>query len=191
MKTICVYCSSSGRIDTRYVEAAEALGRLLAARGYALVYGGGSVGLMGTVARAVHAGGGRVGGVIPEALKSKEGIAYDAADELVVTETMAERKTEMYRRADAFVTLPGGFGTLEEFMEILTLRQLGYHRKPLVLVNTDGFYDTLLRFFGELHEGGFAHRARADLYHVAATPEDALDHIAAAHAGASSEAPSR
>lgn len=186
--TICVYCSSSDRIDGRYARAAEALGRLLAARGHALVYGGGSVGLMGAVARAVHAGGGRVCGVIPEALQAKEGVAYDAADELVVTKTMAERKTEMYRRADAFVALPGGFGTLEEFLEILTLRQLGYHRRPLALVNTGGFYDTLLGFFGELHAGGFAHRPRADLYRVARTPEEALDHIAA-HEGAPSERP--
>lgn len=179
MKTVCVYCSSSRRIDGRYAEVAQALGQRLAAQGLALVYGGGSAGLMGTVARAVHAGGGRVCGVIPEALQAKEGVAYDAADELIVTQTMAERKAEMYRRADAFIALPGGFGTLEEFLEILTLRQLGYHQNPLVLVNTEGFYDTLLSFFDELEAGGFAHRRAAALYHVAATPEAALDYLGA------------
>lgn len=174
--TICVYCSSSDRIDRSYFEVAEAFGRGLAGQGHGLVYGGGRVGLMGATARAVHAAGGAVCGVIPEALKAREGVAYDAADELVVTETMRERKRIMIERADAFVALPGGHGTLEEFMEVLTLRQQGYHRKPVVLLNTNGFYDLLLRFFDHLAERRFARERSRASFRVAATPEEALAH---------------
>ena len=130
---------------------------------------------MGVVARAVHAEGGSV--VIPEKLKEREGIAYDYADEMVVTDTMAERKEIMYTRADAFVVLPGGYGTLEEFLEVLTLRQLAYHDRRIALVNTDGFYDPLLRFFDRLYDANFA-RVDADTHvHVAPTPTDALDAV--------------
>ncbi len=177
LQTICVYCSSSNRVAARYFEMAEALGRLLAERGYTLVYGGGNVGLMGQMARAVHTHGGRVVGVIPERLKSVEGIAYDVADELIITETMQERKAVMFTRADAFLVLPGGFGTLEEFMEVLTLRSLGYHDKAIALVNTDGFYDPLLELFEHFFEEHFARPRTRDLYYVATGPEDALRHL--------------
>jgi hypothetical protein len=179
MAAVCVYCSSSDDIDDAYPPVAEALGRGIAKRGHRLVYGGGRVGLMGVVARAVHDEGGRVVGVIPEKLKAREGIAYDVADEMIVTETMAERKEEMYTRAEAFVVLPGGYGTLEEFLEVLTLRQLGYHDRPIALVNTNGFYDALLRFFTQLYDDRFA-RVDVDAHvHVAATPAEALDAIEA------------
>jgi len=177
MPTICVYCSSSDDIADRYPPVAEALGAALADRGHRLIYGGGSVGLMGVLARAVHADGGKVTGVIPEKLKAREGIAYDFADEMIVTDTMAERKEVMYTRADAFIVLPGGYGTLEEFLEVLTLRQLGYHNRPIALVNTDGFYDPLLHFFDQLYAAHFA-RVDADTHvHVAPTPDDAIDAI--------------
>lgn len=179
LNNVCVYCSSSNNIDDKHFEAARTMGRLLAEREYALVYGGGDVGLMGALARSVHEHGGTVCGVIPEALKEKEGVAYEVADELITTQSMQERKAEMYRRAHAFVALPGGFGTLEEFMEILTLKQLGYHDKALVLVNANGFYDPLLGFFEQLHADGFAHKRSSALYHVAETPREALDFVKA------------
>ena len=177
-ETICVYCSSSNDIDDRYFDVAETMGRALAEGGHRLVYGGGQVGLMGRLAESVHDGGGTVFGVIPEALRDKEGVAYGVADEMIVTGTMQERKAEMYSRADAFIALPGGFGTLEEFMEVLTLKQLGYHDKALVLVNTDGFYDALIDFFGQLREKKFARERHVDLYHLADTPEAAMDYLA-------------
>ncbi len=178
--TVCVYCSSSNRIDPAYFDVAEALGHVLAGAGHALVYGGGSVGLMGAVARATHAAGGSVCGVIPEALRAREGVAYDAADELIVTKTMRERKRIMYERADAFVVLPGGFGTLEEFLEVLTLRQLGYHRRPIALVNTGGFFDPLLTFFEHVRAEQFAHPGSGDAFTVVETPAAAVEHVAAA-----------
>ena len=177
IRNVGVYCASSNRIDKKYFTVAAETGRLLAERGLTLVYGGGNVGLMGTVARAVHEHGGEVFGVIPDALRQVEGVAYDLADELVITETMQERKRQMFTRAEAFLVLPGGFGTLEEFMEVLTLRQLGYHHKPLV--NTDGFYDPLLELFEHYYRTAFAKPQYRALYHVAPTPADALDHIAA------------
>jgi uncharacterized protein (TIGR00730 family) len=174
---ICVYCSSSNHIDSVYPDAARTLGRLLAEREHALVYGGGNVGLMGILARTLHEEGGHVIGVIPEKLKAKEGIAYGVADELVVTETMRERKKVMYTRGEGFAVLPGGFGTLEEFMEVLTLKQLDYHERPIALINTNGFFDPLLGFFDQLYEKQFT-RAPADtLIHVTPDPAEALDFI--------------
>ena len=177
MATLCVYCSSSDDIADRYPPIARALGTELAHRGHRLIYGGGRVGLMGVTARAVHDAGGHVTGVIPEKLKAREGIAYEFADEMMVTDTMAERKEAMYTRADAFVVLPGGYGTLEEFLEVLTLRQLDYHRRPIALVNTDGFYDPLLRFFDRLYDAKFARVDAETHVHVAPSPEEALDAI--------------
>jgi uncharacterized protein (TIGR00730 family) len=133
---------------------------------------------MGVLAHAAHEAGGEITGVIPSKLQDREGIAYDA-DELIVTETMRERKGIMYRRADAFVVLPGGYGTLEEFMEVLTLKQLGYHDRPIAILNVDGFFDTLLDFFAELREGRFAREVITDLVHVVSTAEEALDRVGA------------
>ena len=176
-ESICVYCSSSNRIAASYFEMAEEAGRLLAKGGYTLVYGGGNVGLMGEVARSVHAHGGRVVGVIPERLKAIEGVAYDVADELITTDTMQRRKAIMFTRADAFLVLPGGFGTLEEFMEVLTLRQLGYHDKAIVLVNTDSFYDPLLELFEHFYEEQFSRPQARTLYYVASDPADAFRYL--------------
>lgn len=176
MSSICVYCSSSDAIADTYPPVAAALGRELARRDHTLVYGGGAVGLMGVLAEATHDSGGTVKGVIPAKLQDREGIAYDA-DELVVTETMRERKRIMYQDADAFVVLPGGYGTVEEFMEVLTLKQLGYHDAPIAILNADGFFDTLLSFFEELREGRFARAAVTDLVHLATSAEEALDRI--------------
>jgi uncharacterized protein (TIGR00730 family) len=167
-KLLCVYCSSSDRLDPKYAAAADELGRAMVGRGWGLVYGGGKTGLMGAVARAVKAEGGRVVGVIPEFMKARE-LAYDEADELVTVVTMRERKLLMETRADAFVTLPGGFGTLEEIMEILTLRQLDVVRKPCVFFNQDGFYDDLLRLFQRMLAERFFKPSNMDLFRVATT----------------------
>jgi cytokinin riboside 5'-monophosphate phosphoribohydrolase len=165
-KLLCVYCSSSDRLDPKYSIAAMELGREMVMRGWGLVYGGGKTGLMGAVARTVKKNGGRVVGVIPEFMKARE-LAYDEADELVTVVTMRERKLLMETRADAFVALPGGWGTLEEFMEILTLRQLDVLRKPCVFFNQDGFYDDLLGFFHRMVSERFNKRSNLDLYRLA------------------------
>jgi cytokinin riboside 5'-monophosphate phosphoribohydrolase len=167
-RTICVYCSSSDNISPDFFGAARELGTRMAQRGYALVYGGSSVGLMGAVARSVHEHGGRVIGVIPESLYS-HGVGYDRADELIITKDMRERKAMMESRAEAFVALPGGFGTLEEVFEILTLKQLRYHNKPLALLNAGGFYDPLLALCEHMYEQKFAKPEHRQLYHV--TPD--------------------
>lgn len=146
MRSVCVYCASSSPENSAVVDAACELGGLLAERGLELVYGGGSVGLMGMVADTVLAGGGRATGVIPTALFPVE-VAHDGLTELVEVGSMHERKAEMIRRSDAFIALPGGFGTLEEIAEVLTWAQIGLHAKPAGFLNVDGFYDSLLAFF--------------------------------------------
>lgn len=173
--SICVFCASSDVVDACYFDAAAELGAEIARRNYSLVYGGTSVGLMRAVAHAVHAASGHVIGIIPEAIRDM-GIAYETADELIVTRTMGERKAKMHERSQAFVVLPGGVGTLEEFFEVLTLRQLKYHDKPIVLLNVNGFFDPLLELFEHLYAGGFA-RAEHSLYHVAATAAEALESV--------------
>ncbi len=175
-KGICVFCASSDAVDDCYFEAAAELGAEIARRNGDLVYGGTSVGLMRAVAHAVHAHGGRVIGVIPELIRDK-GIAYQQADELIVTRTMGERKAVMHERSQAFVVLPGGFGTLEEFFEVLTLRQLKYHDKPIVLLNVNAFFDPLIELFEHLYDGRFARAVEPALYHVVSTAAEALDHV--------------
>jgi hypothetical protein len=141
--------------------------------GHELVYGGGNIGLMGELGTAVKAGGGRVVGVIPRRL-ADYGLAWHLADELVVTETMAERKAEMERRAEAFIGLPGGIGTLEEVLQVMTLKQLRYLEKPIILINTAGFYDLLLAHLHRLVDEAFMRQEFMNLYHVAADAERAL-----------------
>ncbi len=165
-KLLCVYCSSSGKLDPKYYDAGERLGRALVERGWGLVYGGGNAGLMGTVARAVKGAGGHVVGIIPDFMIERE-LAFHAADELITVTTMRERKRLMAERADAFVTLPGGIGTLEEFTEIMTERYLNLTRKPVVLVNQDGFYDDLIRFFDRMVHERFKSPGLTDLFTVA------------------------
>ena len=159
MKSICVFCGSSAGHDPRYRTAAEALGRLLADRQIELVYGGGNVGLMGVLADACLDAGGTVIGVIPEALMGKEvagrHVDHRALTRLEVVDSMHSRKARMAELADGFVALPGGFGTFEEFCEILTWGQLGFHTKPIGLLNVAGFYDPLLALFDRAVAEGF------------------------------------
>ena len=163
--TVCVYCSSSDAVDRIYFQAAETLGAALAGAGCALVYGGSNIGLMGAVAGAVHKHRGTVIGVIPTAI-ADHGIAYDMADELIVTETLRERRRIMEQRSDAFVALPGGFGTLEELLEIITLKQLHYHSKAVLLLNVGGFFQPLIDLFEDLYKKNFAKTDSRNAYQV-------------------------
>lgn len=174
---ICVYCSSSNVVDPQYFQAADEFGTLLAQGGHVMVFGGGSVGLMGALAKAIHANGGKIIGVIPEALNDR-GVGYADSDEFIIVKTLRERKAIMESNADAFVALPGGFGTLEEVLEIITSKQLQYHAKPVVFLNTTGFYNSLFAFFEQLFEAKFVRPEFHDLYHVAETPHNILDYVA-------------
>jgi cytokinin riboside 5'-monophosphate phosphoribohydrolase len=172
--SICVFCASASKLPEVHRQVARRLGELIAERGHRLVYGGGDVGLMGEVARAVSAKGGRIFGAIPRTLVERE-LAYGPADELVVTETLRERKAEMDARADAFVGLPGGFGTLEELVEVITLRLLGLHERPIVIVDVDGYYAPFRALVREMVDQGFAPSGEGDLFEVAGSPEEALE----------------
>ncbi len=167
--SVAVYCGSRFGTRPAYARAAHALGRLLAERGACVVYGGGRVGLMGAVADAALAAGGRVVGVIPQALMDRE-VGHAGLTELHVVQTMHERKQLMAERADAFVALPGGIGTLEEIYEVWSWQQLGYHDKPVALLNVDGYYDALLDFMRVSHERGFV---SAPQYHALLVDDDA------------------
>ncbi|XP_057423306.1 cytokinin riboside 5'-monophosphate phosphoribohydrolase LOG7 [Lotus japonicus] len=153
-KRICVYCGSSSGNKASYQEAAVELGKEMVERRIDLVYGGGSVGLMGLVSQAVHDGGRHVLGVIPKSLMPRE-ITGDPIGEVRAVSDMHQRKAEMARQADAFIALPGGYGTLEELLEIITWAQLGIHSKPVGLLNVDGFYNSLLCFIDKAVDEGF------------------------------------
>ncbi len=177
--SVCVYCGSRHGARPAYTEAARALGRAIGSRGWQLVYGGGNVGLMGEVADAVLASGGRVVGVIPESLMQRE-VGHTGLTELHVVPTMHQRKQMMAERADAFIALPGGIGTLEELYEVWTWRQLGYHRQPIGLLNIDGFYDTLLAFMQQTVDEGFLSAQQLAAVEVGTDPVDMLLRLAQA-----------
>ncbi|PSM17139.1 MULTISPECIES: TIGR00730 family Rossman fold protein [Nitratireductor] len=157
--SICVYCGSSAGSSARYVEAGAALGGAIGAAGLRLVYGGGAKGVMGAVASGAMGAGGKVTGIIPRFLMNKEATedALAQLDELVTTEDMHQRKHIMFEKSDAFVALPGGIGTLEEIVEIMTWAQLGRHSKPIVFANLDGFWDPMLALLDHMRAEGFVH----------------------------------
>jgi len=171
LKQICVYCGSSMGLKDEYANAAENLGRELVERNLGLVYGGGSVGLMGKVSKVVHEQGGSVLGVIPKMLRPKE-ISGETHGELIVTEDMHERKKYMSTLADAFIALPGGFGTLEELLEIITWHQLGLHAKPVGILNVNGFFNSLLAFLDDAVSAGFISETARQILVVGATPTE-------------------
>lgn len=175
IRSVTVYCSSSTAVARHFFDAAAATGRALAENDWALIYGGNSVGLMQTVADAARAAGGKVVGITPQLMVDK-GIHDALADELVVTATMRDRKALMEDRGDAFLTLPGGLGTFEEIFEIIVGKQLGYHSKPIVLLNTAGYFDPLLTMIEHGIEQHFIKPKVRELYHVAATVDDAVRH---------------
>jgi uncharacterized protein (TIGR00730 family) len=173
LRSICVYCGSAQGHDPAFGAAATALGSAMAEAGIALVYGGGDVGLMGTVARAVLDNGGRVTGIIPEFLKKRELMLADA-QELIVVPDMHTRKRLMFERADAFVALPGGVGTLEELVEQLTWAQLGQHGKPILMADIGGFWKPLLVLIAHMREAGFVRPEFEVRYLVAETIGDVV-----------------
>jgi len=172
-KWVCVFCASAAGARPEYLQAATDLGRRIAERGYGLVYGGATVGAMGAVADAALAAGAPVVGVIPEVIRERE-IDHKGLTEQHVVGTMHERKAMLASRADAFVALPGGYGTMDEFIEIVTWAQLKIHARPCVLVNIQGFYDPLLRFFDHAVREGFIQPDNRGLVQVARDPESAL-----------------
>jgi uncharacterized protein (TIGR00730 family) len=174
---IAVFCASSPGRSPSHRDAARDLGRLMAERGHGLVYGGGKVGLMGCLADAALAGGGRVVGVIPEALAAKE-VAHTGLTRLHVVPTMHARKALMAELAQAFVALPGGFGTLEELFEVVTWAQLGIHRKPIALLNVDGYFDSLVALVGRAVGEGFVPEANRRLVGVFDEPLALLEGVA-------------
>lgn len=173
-KWACVFCGSAAGARPEYASAARDLGRAIAQRGYGLVYGGGSVGLMGVVADAALAADGEVVGVIPDVIVELE-VGHSGLTELHIVRTMHDRKALMAERADAFIALPGGFGTMDEFMEIVTWAQLGIHSKPRVLVNVAGYYDALLRFLDTGVSEGFIRAGNRPLVQVAGSAAEALE----------------
>ncbi len=178
MAAVCVFCSSSGRIDPSYVELAGAVGTELARRGHSLVSGGGSVSCMGAVARAARAGGAQTVGVIPRVLLEME-VADREADDLLVTDDMRARKGVMDARSDAFLTLPGGLGTLEELLEIWVSRTLAMHGKPVVVLDPDGLYDPLRAQVDLLVERGFVRDGARDAIAWVTTVAEAFDALEA------------
>ena len=167
--SVCVYCGSRPGESELHADAARAVGREIGRRGWQLVYGGGRAGLMGIVADAALAAGASVIGVIPQSLMARE-LGHTGLTELHVVETMHERKMMMAERSDAYLALPGGIGTFEELFEVRSCRQLGYHDKPLGLLNVAGYYDALLAFLQQSREQGFMSQMQLDLLHVAAEP---------------------
>ena len=175
-KVICVYSSSSCTLDEIYFSTAHELGSNIANRGDVLLYGGGYTGLMGACAKAVHENNGKVIGVIPKALNVK-GVVYENCDELIETLGMRDRKGIMDERSDAFIALPGGYGTLEELLEIITLKQLRYHNKPIVILNTNSFYEDILKQFDKIVRERFAKPQCKELYYVTDNIDHALEYI--------------
>ena len=173
---ICVYGAASNEIDPRYLSAGEALGRMMAQRGHSLVFGGGANGLMGAVARGVSDGGGEILGVAPSFF-NVDGVLFQHCTELRYTKTMRERKQTMEQSADAFIMTPGGIGTFEEFFEILTLKQLDQHRKPIAILNTLGYYDDLRQMLQTAVKQGFLKENCLQLFGTFDAPDALLDYL--------------
>ena len=178
MKAVCVFCGSSSGAKPAYQVVAQELGAHIANRELTLVYGGGDVGLMGTVADAAMKAGGRVIGVIPKSLADKE-VAHRGISELHVVDSMHQRKAMMANLADAFIAMPGGFGTLEEFCEIVTWSQLGFHQKPCGILNVEGYFDALLQQFDRGVDDSFIRSEHREIVVSATDPDRLLDQLAA------------
>ena len=174
---ICVFGASSNRLEQIYFDQAHALGRAIACGGHSLVYGGGASGLMGACARGALDVGGRIVGIAPKFF-DEPGILLKDYGEFIFTETMAQRKTLMEDKAQAFIALPGGIGTYEEFFETLTLKQLGRHSKPMALLNTKGYFEPMVRMLEKTAEAGFMSRSCIELFALCSGPEEAVEHCA-------------
>lgn len=175
---ITLYGAASDRIDRAYIEGVETLGRSIARRGHTMVFGAGSTGLMGAAARGMAAEHGRIIGVTPHFMHNLEPVS-DLCTELIATETMAERKSIMEEKADAFIIVPGGIGTFDEFFQILTLKVLGQHNKPIILYNINGFWDNMIAVIGTDLIKGFINTKTADCFAICETPESVFHEIEA------------
>ena len=173
---VCVFASSCNFLDKVYYDDAKELGRLLAQNNMNMVYGGSCLGLMWACAKEVKANGKRLIGIMPEKLKEMD-VFSDYCDEFYVTPCMRSRKAKMDEMSDAVVALPGGFGTLEELSEMIVQKQLGYNQKAIVILNTNGFYDNLLKFFDDIIQQKFANKKAENLYYIANTPKDAVEYL--------------
>ncbi len=173
---VCIYGASSAKTDEKYILAVEDLGETLAKAGHGLVYGAGANGLMGAAARGFTKGGGHIIGVVPHFFNI-DGILYDKCDEMIRTETMRERKQIMEDHADAFVIVPGGVGTFDEFFEILTLKQLGRHQKPIIIYNLFGYYDKLLEFLDVSVKENFVSGVSLGLFEVISDERELLSYL--------------
>ncbi len=173
---ICVFASSSNKIGEAYFNDAKELGKLIAESGYDFVYGAGCVGTMFASASSAKYNGAKIYGVIPKKL-TNIGVDWKDCDEYIVTECMATRKKKMRELGDAYIALAGGFGTFEEVLEVITLKQLGYHAKPIVFLNTNGYYDKLIEQFDIMFKQDFAKKVNENLYYVAKTPKDTIKYI--------------
>ena len=180
MNTICVYCGSSDKIHPDYLEAARNMGIAIAQRGLKLVYGAGCTGLMGALANGALQVGGEVTGVIPSYFNTHQ-LAHQNLTHLEVVDTIQQRKARLAELGDAFIALPGGFGTLDEFFEILTLAQVGLHSKPVGLLNTRHYYDLLLAFIEQSHKEGFIYDEHRSLLLCAERPDELLDALTRYH----------
>lgn len=176
IKNICVFASSSNYLEEAFYEDSRDLGKLIGENGFNIVYGGSTLGMMWACAEQVKANGGKVYGVMPQRLVDM-GCRTDNCDEFHLAVGMRDRKQKMDEISDAVVALAGGFGTLEELAEMIVQKQLGYNKKPIVILNTNGFYDKLLEFFDVIVEEKFANRISKELYFVAKTPQEAIDYI--------------
>ena len=176
IKNLCVYCSSSDALDPIYFEKGKELGRKMASENITLIYGGAKVGLMGVLAKAVKQANGKVVGVIPELIFEKN-IAYNDADEVIVTKDMRDRKATMETMADAFVALPGGFGTLEEIAEVITMKQLGMHTKPIIFFDINNFYASLFQQFEVFYHEHFSKEIFRKTYFVAHSADEIMEYL--------------
>ena len=175
-KNICVYCSSSNYLDEKFYIVSQELGEKIALNGYNMVYGGTTVGMMGVVANNALKNGSEVIGVIPERI-ADFGLKHPELAKVIVTKDMRERKATMEKYADVFISMPGGFGTFEEVFEILVAKQLGYHDKPIIFLNFDGYYDNMIKMFDTVYENKFAKEEMKNLYFIANTVDEIFEYV--------------
>ena len=177
MVNICVFASSSNNLDEIYYKDASELGSLMGKSGMTIVYGGSRLGMMYACASQVKANGGKIIGVMPQRLFDMGYGNSEDCNEFIITAGMRERKAKMDEISEGVIALAGGFGTLEEISEMIVQKQLGYNKKPIVLLNTNGFYDNLIKFFNTIIESSFAKKGTEELYYIASTPEDAINYL--------------
>ncbi len=177
IKNICVFASSSNKLEKIFYKDAQELGFLIGQKGFNIVYGGSKLGMMYACAEATKKAGGKIIGIMPEKLANMGCANPEDCDEFILTSGMRERKAKLDELSDAIIAIAGGYGTLEELSELIVQKQLGYNSKPIVILNTDGFYDKLIEFFNTIIDRNFANSDSSKLYYIAKTPQDAIDYI--------------